>query len=60
LGGAVTELEHGEWLASQGRGEEAERLIAEAREIFESLEAAPWLERATQAAGLGQQAEVAR
>ncbi len=43
---AVTELEHGEWLAAQGRGAEAEPLLAEAREIFERLEAAPWIERA--------------
>jgi hypothetical protein len=56
---AVTLLEHGDWLASQGRGEEAERLLAEAREIFENLEAAPWLERASHAAGIGRQAEVA-
>jgi class 3 adenylate cyclase/tetratricopeptide (TPR) repeat protein len=45
---AVTQLEHGEWLAAEGRGAEAEPLLAEAREIFERLEAAPWLERATQ------------
>jgi class 3 adenylate cyclase/tetratricopeptide (TPR) repeat protein len=43
---ALTELEHGEWLVAQGRAEEAERLLAEAREIFERLEATPWLERA--------------
>jgi tetratricopeptide (TPR) repeat protein len=43
---AVTELEHGEWLVAQGRGDEAEQLLAEAREIFERLEATPWLERA--------------
>jgi tetratricopeptide (TPR) repeat protein len=42
---AVTQLEHGEWLAGQGRGEEARPLLAEAREIFERLEARPWLER---------------
>jgi hypothetical protein len=39
---AVTELEHAELL---GSGEEGERLLAEAREIFERLEATPWLER---------------
>ena len=39
------QLEHGEWLAAQGRAEEAEPLFAEAREIFERLEAKPWLER---------------
>jgi hypothetical protein len=43
---AVTLLEHGEWLGEQGRSDEAEPLVAEAREIFERLEAAPWLERA--------------
>jgi predicted ATPase/class 3 adenylate cyclase len=44
---AVTELEHAQLLAEQGRGAEAEPLLAEAREIFERLEAKPWLERAT-------------
>ena len=43
---AVTQLEHAEWLAAQGASDEAEPLLAEAREIFERLEAAPWLERA--------------
>jgi predicted ATPase/class 3 adenylate cyclase len=43
---ALTELEHGEWLVGQGRAGEAETLLAEAREIFERLEATPWLERA--------------
>ena len=42
---AVTLLEHGELLAGQGRGADAEPLLAEAREIFEELRAAPWLER---------------
>jgi len=42
---AVTQLEHGEWL-EQGRSDEAEPLLAEAREIFEQLGATPWLERA--------------
>jgi tetratricopeptide (TPR) repeat protein len=45
---AVAQLEHGEWLAGQGRRDEAEPLLAEARETFERLEAAPWLERTTQ------------
>jgi tetratricopeptide (TPR) repeat protein len=48
---AVTQLEHGEWLEQQGRADEAEQLLAEAREIFERLEAAPWLERARGATG---------
>jgi tetratricopeptide (TPR) repeat protein len=42
---AVAELEHAEWLLTQGRAEDADPLLAEAREIFERLEAAPWLER---------------
>ena len=42
---AVTLLEHGELLARQGRAGDAEPLLAEAREIFERLEARPWLER---------------
>jgi class 3 adenylate cyclase/tetratricopeptide (TPR) repeat protein len=42
---AVSELEHAEWLVEQGRADEAEPLFAEAREIFERLEATPWLER---------------
>jgi tetratricopeptide (TPR) repeat protein len=42
---AVTELEHAEWLSPQGRTDEAEPLLAEAREIFERLGAKPWLER---------------
>jgi predicted ATPase/class 3 adenylate cyclase len=42
---AVTRLEHAEWLTAQGRAEEAQPLLAEVREIFERLEAKPWLER---------------
>jgi hypothetical protein len=42
---AVTEVEHGEWLAGQGRAAAAEPLFAAARETFERLEAKPWLER---------------
>lgn len=42
---AVVLLEHGEWLAASERGDDAEPLLAEARAIFERLEAAPWLER---------------
>jgi predicted ATPase/DNA-binding SARP family transcriptional activator len=45
---AVALLEHGEWLAGQGRREDAEPLLAEAREIFQRLKARPWLERASQ------------
>jgi tetratricopeptide (TPR) repeat protein len=42
---AVTRLEHAEWLAAQGRIEETQPLVLEAREIFERLEAKPWLDR---------------
>jgi class 3 adenylate cyclase/tetratricopeptide (TPR) repeat protein len=48
---AVTQLEHGEWLTGQGRANDAESLLVEAREIFERLEATPWLERAAGAMG---------
>jgi tetratricopeptide (TPR) repeat protein len=47
---AVTELEHAEWLTEQGREDEAEPLLSEAREIFERLEAAFWLQRASETA----------
>jgi class 3 adenylate cyclase/tetratricopeptide (TPR) repeat protein len=43
---AVVLLEHGELLAEE-RPDEAEPLLAEARETFERLEAAPWLDRAS-------------
>ena len=39
-------LEHAESLAGHGLLDQAEPLRAEAREIFERLEATPWLERA--------------
>lgn len=42
---AVTELEHTEWLVAQRRGGEAEAVLTEAREVFERLEAKPWLDR---------------
>ncbi len=42
---AVTLLEHSGWLVEQGRADEADPLLAESREIFERLEAFPWLER---------------
>ena len=42
---AVTRLEHADWLATQDRTGEAQPLLSEAREIFERLEAKPWLER---------------
>jgi class 3 adenylate cyclase/tetratricopeptide (TPR) repeat protein len=46
---AVTELEHGEWLVAHKRTGDAEPLLGEAREIFERLEATPWLERVSRA-----------
>jgi class 3 adenylate cyclase/tetratricopeptide (TPR) repeat protein len=44
---AVVQLEHYEWLVSQGRGEEAaaKELASEARQTFERLGARPWLGR---------------
>jgi predicted ATPase/DNA-binding SARP family transcriptional activator len=45
---AVALLERGEWLAGQGRGNDAEPLLDDAQEIFERLKARPWLERASQ------------
>jgi class 3 adenylate cyclase/predicted ATPase len=48
---AVTQLEHAEWLSRQGRAEEGEPLLAEARETFARLDAKPWLERAAAPAG---------
>ena len=55
---AVTLLEYSEWLRARGRADDAEPLLAEAREIFERLEATPWIERAARAAGLERQTEV--
>ena len=46
---AVAQLEHAERLSSDGRPEDTEPLLAEAREIFERLGAKPWLERVTTA-----------
>ena len=40
-----TQVEYAEWLASVGRGDEAEPLLAEAEELFGPLRATPWLER---------------
>jgi predicted ATPase len=47
---AVVQLEHGEWLATRGRPEDAQLLLGEARETFERLQAKPWLERLDAAA----------
>jgi hypothetical protein len=46
---AVTLLEYGEWLTGQGRREEAEPMLGEAREIFERLKATPWIARVDRA-----------
>jgi class 3 adenylate cyclase/tetratricopeptide (TPR) repeat protein len=54
---AVTLLEQGEWLMAHDRGEEAQPLLAEARDTFERLEATPWLERAARGSDVRQQAE---
>ena len=43
---AVVLLEHAELLARDGQEDDAEPLLAEARETFERLRATPWLERA--------------
>ncbi|MEK6274540.1 MAG: adenylate/guanylate cyclase domain-containing protein [Actinomycetota bacterium] len=56
---AVTELEHAEWLAAQGRGDEAQPLLDEARQAFEQLQATPWLERAAQVTPARREAEAA-
>ncbi len=45
---AGTRLENAQWLAGQGRTEEAQPLLVEARDIFERLGAKPWLERLAQ------------
>jgi tetratricopeptide (TPR) repeat protein len=42
---AVVLLEHGEWLVAGDRADDAEPLLAEARETFDRLAATPWLER---------------
>jgi tetratricopeptide (TPR) repeat protein len=51
---ATTQLEYAEWAAAQGRADDAARLVAEAREIFERLGARPWLERAEKVGGVAQ------
>jgi class 3 adenylate cyclase/tetratricopeptide (TPR) repeat protein len=42
---ALTLLEHGELLSDQGRTHDADLLLAEARELFDRLGAAPWSAR---------------
>ena len=43
---AVVVVEHSEWLAERGRGDEIEPRLAEAQAVFARLRATPWLERA--------------
>jgi len=47
---AVTLLEHGEWLAREGRAADAAPLLDEAQGVFERLRATPWLDRLAQTA----------
>ena len=42
---AVVQLEYGEWLSAQGRPDDAQPLLAEARGTFERLQAEPWVDR---------------
>ena len=49
---AVTLLEHGEWLLEHENPKDAQPLLEEATTIFETLRAAPWLERLDRARGL--------
>jgi tetratricopeptide (TPR) repeat protein len=50
---AVTLLEHAECLGAAGRGDEARPLLDEARDVFERLDAAPWLARIDETVGAG-------
>jgi class 3 adenylate cyclase/tetratricopeptide (TPR) repeat protein len=43
---ALTQVEHAEWLETQGRADDAEPLLVEAAATFERLGAVPWLDRA--------------
>ena len=45
LPAAKVQTEHAEWLLGERRDSEAEGLLAEARGVFERLQARPWLER---------------
>jgi predicted ATPase/class 3 adenylate cyclase len=56
---ALVLLEHGEWLVTQERKEDAEPLLAEAHQLFERLEANPWLERVERLAAPGRVTAVA-
>jgi hypothetical protein len=43
---AVSLLEYGEWLRDRDRGPDVAPVVLEARSIFESLRAKPWMDRA--------------
>jgi tetratricopeptide (TPR) repeat protein len=42
---AKVQTEHGEWLLREGRSNEAEEVLSEARAVLERLGARPWLDR---------------
>jgi predicted ATPase/class 3 adenylate cyclase len=42
---AVVQLEHGEWLTAQGRPDDAQVFLTDARQTFDRLDAKPWLQR---------------
>ena len=46
---AVASTEHAEWLAAEGRDDDARPLLDEAEEIFTRLAARPWVERVERA-----------
>ncbi|HEX3237704.1 MAG TPA: adenylate/guanylate cyclase domain-containing protein [Gaiellaceae bacterium] len=54
---AVVQVEHGEWLTARGRPDDAQPLLADARDTFDRLQAQPWLER-VDAVAPGEPAEV--
>jgi hypothetical protein len=45
LTAARVQLDHAGWLSAQGRLDEAEAMLAEARAVFEERGVRPWLER---------------
>jgi len=57
---AVTQLEYAEWLTRADRTDDAPPLLDEAREVFERLQAKPWLERAGKTAGAESHLEARR
>jgi len=56
---AVVLLEHGEWLISRGRSQEAAALLDEAGATFERLRATPWLERLRSVSGTADEVALA-